>query len=198
MSKAKTTKTATIYEALLQFKKTVGTITRQTDGYGYLYASLSDIYKAIKQPLLDINLSVIHKLQPDDMLQTDIVHTVSGESVSCLFSLHVGGKGDSQALGSAITYARRYAIGALLDLDIDDDDDGVASSGRVTHDISVKTKGPDEIPDSQKPWLDANHEKWSEIISWVQQGNKPTKLYNRYKISKAVMAELQGVHNGNA
>ena len=33
-------------------------------------------------------------------------------------------KNDPQGLGSAITYQRRYALGAILSLNIDEDDDG--------------------------------------------------------------------------
>lgn len=38
-------------------------------------------------------------------------------------------KDDPQAVGSAITYMRRYALGAVLGLNIDNDDDGNAASG---------------------------------------------------------------------
>jgi hypothetical protein len=37
-------------------------------------------------------------------------------------------KNDPQGLGSAITYQRRYSLGAVLGLNIDNDDDGNATS----------------------------------------------------------------------
>ena len=40
-------------------------------------------------------------------------------------------KNDPQGLGSVITYQRRYALGAILGLNIDDDDDGNRASRPV-------------------------------------------------------------------
>jgi hypothetical protein len=39
-------------------------------------------------------------------------------------------KNDPQGLGSAITYQRRYALGAILNLNIDEDDDGNQASAK--------------------------------------------------------------------
>ena len=58
--------------------------------------------------------------------------------------MHIKGS-DSQAWGSAITYAKRYAIGALLNLCIDEDDDGNANK-------SKPTLSNDKIPDIAK-WI---------------------------------------------
>ena len=41
-------------------------------------------------------------------------------------------KNDPQGIGSSITYQRRYAISAVLGLNIDDDDDGNGASGNKT------------------------------------------------------------------
>ena len=41
-------------------------------------------------------------------------------------------KNDPQGIGSSITYQRRYALGAVLGLNIDDDDDGNGASGNKT------------------------------------------------------------------
>lgn len=41
-------------------------------------------------------------------------------------------KNDPQAVGSAITYMRRYALGAILGLNIEDDDDGNAAANKLT------------------------------------------------------------------
>ena len=40
-------------------------------------------------------------------------------------------KNDPQGVGSCITYQRRYAIGAILCLNIDDDDDANIASGNT-------------------------------------------------------------------
>lgn len=61
-------------------------------------------------------------------LRTTILHAESGESIEDVMLL-MPGKQDPQGQGSAITYARRYALMSALGLVADEDDDGNASSG---------------------------------------------------------------------
>lgn len=61
-------------------------------------------------------------------LRTVLVHAESGDSVEDVMFLMLD-KDTPQAQGSAITYARRYALMAFLGLVADEDDDGNASSG---------------------------------------------------------------------
>ena len=60
-------------------------------------------------------------------LEYRLVHVDTGEGEQGTMPLLLA-KADSQGLGSALTYARRYAICAVLNLVGDDDDDGHASS----------------------------------------------------------------------
>lgn len=62
-------------------------------------------------------------------LKTVLTHAESGESLSTTMLLLVA-KDDPQGQGSALTYARRYAIQAVLGLVADDDDDGNRASQR--------------------------------------------------------------------
>jgi hypothetical protein len=59
----------------------------------------------------------------------------SGESLESLYPL--GEKSDAQAMGSALTYAKRYALSALIGIVTEDDDDGQSSTG--------KPVGPEQI-----------------------------------------------------
>lgn len=56
-----------------------------------------------------------------------LAHADSGEAIDGIMPLLLG-KEDSQGLGSAITYARRYSLCAVLNLVGDEDDDGNAAS----------------------------------------------------------------------
>jgi hypothetical protein len=58
-------------------------------------------------------------------------HVGSGEAIDGLMAL-LPVKADPQAQGSAITYARRYAMMAVLGLVADEDDDGNAAPERPT------------------------------------------------------------------
>jgi len=63
-----------------------------------------------------------------DVLTTYLLHS-SGQFIAHSMRLHLT-KDDSQGMGSATTYARRYSFMAVLGLVADDDDDGNASSKR--------------------------------------------------------------------
>lgn len=85
------------------------------------YASLSNIIEATTPHLNAVGLSVV-QLPCEGGLETMILHT-SGEYISSVSSTPCKDVSNPQALGSAITYARRYALGAALSLNIDEDDD---------------------------------------------------------------------------
>lgn len=59
-----------------------------------------------------------------------LIHAESGEETSGTVPLLLA-KRDPQGLGSAITYARRYALMAVLGLVADEDDDGAQASSRA-------------------------------------------------------------------
>jgi hypothetical protein len=62
------------------------------------------------------------------LISTTLVHS-SGEWIGGTLSMPIV-KPDPQATGSAITYARRYAIAALLGVVSDEDDDGEGAMNR--------------------------------------------------------------------
>lgn len=64
-------------------------------------------------------------------LRYALVHGESGESMEDTMLLVVE-RQSSQGLGSAITYARRYTLMALLGLSADEDDDGNKSTAKRT------------------------------------------------------------------
>lgn len=61
--------------------------------------------------------------QGEPALRYRLAHVATGESLEGLMPLLLG-KADSQGMGAAITYARRYSLCAVLNLVADDDDDG--------------------------------------------------------------------------
>lgn len=62
-------------------------------------------------------------------VKTMIIHAESGESIEGEFTMQLT-KNDPQGAGSAITYARRYSLIAILGLNVDEDDDGNTASGK--------------------------------------------------------------------
>lgn len=102
------------------------------------YADLESCWEAIRDPLTRNGLSVVQTFDVVDghsVLETTLIH-VSGEWMSGRLILSPV-KQDPQSVGSAITYARRYALAAIVGL-IQIDDDGEAAHGRLSEAHTVK------------------------------------------------------------
>lgn len=87
------------------------------------YASLESVINTCKDILSQNGLSVSQLLEsegPDTFVRTTLLHS-SGEFLSSSMRLIVS-KHDMQALGSAISYARRYALMAAVGIAAEDDD----------------------------------------------------------------------------
>ena len=122
------------------------------------YADLSSILDVIRIPLSENGLSFVQFPKDKNGLETMLMHT-SGEWMSATYEMKPT-KDDPQGLGSAITYQRRYALGAILGLNIDDDDDGNAAS-KQNKQVEVKKTQPTSLP----PDLDA---KLIECITLIE------------------------------
>jgi hypothetical protein len=116
-----------ITTALIAFQKQIGKIKKDSKNpfFKSSYASLPNILDTVNPVLVECDLAIVQMPTGDGQLKTILAHT-SGECIESEFDMKIV-KSDPQALGSAITYARRYAIGAILNLNIDDDDDANAA-----------------------------------------------------------------------
>lgn len=94
------------------------------------YADLGEVIDCSEAALAKHKLLVTETLETADggvqVLRTRVWHIPSGEWLESVVRLMVG-KMEMQPLGSAITYARRYARKALFGM-VDVDDDGKKSS----------------------------------------------------------------------
>jgi hypothetical protein len=89
------------------------------------YAALPDVVASASPVLAKHGLAVSQFIDGEfvnEGLTTYLIHK-SGQFIAHTMKLHLI-KGDPQAQGSAVTYARRYAYMAALGLVADEDDDG--------------------------------------------------------------------------
>lgn len=114
--------------ALIAFHKEIGKIKKDATNpfFKNEYATLSTILGAIKDPLHNAELTFVQFPDGENGLTTRLMHA-SGEWMEATYTM-VPAKNDPQGLGSAISYQRRYSLGAVLGLNIDNDDDGNAAS----------------------------------------------------------------------
>ena len=99
--------------------------------YSYKYSTLDDIWEVARAPLSKNGLSVIQIPTNDESklyLETILIHSsgqwISGTMILPIVAVRMS---ELQAMGSAITYARRYALGAMVGVTTGDDDDGHAA-----------------------------------------------------------------------
>lgn len=118
-----------IANALKTFHKEMGVVSKSETNpfFKSKYASLPTIQEAIREPLQISGLT--YSQFPDGLngLTTVLLHPESGEFLEATYQM-TPSKNDPQGQGSAITYQRRYALGAILGLTIEEDDDGNAAS----------------------------------------------------------------------
>lgn len=125
-----------VLKALAEFQQEVPVIHKGTTGYGYSYASISQIFEIIN-PLLKKHGLGFTQLMQGTQLETIIFHSESGEYLKSVSDIpqnvQLKGMNDFQVAGSAITYFRRYALSSALGLvtDVDNDASGEQKPKKV-------------------------------------------------------------------
>lgn len=97
----------------------------------YKYADLASVWDACKTALSANNIAIIQKPDFDGTsmwLETMLLHS-SGDCITGRYPLRPS-QDTPQAYGSALTYARRYSLSAMVGIVTDEDDDGAAGSKR--------------------------------------------------------------------
>jgi ERF superfamily len=107
--------------------KTVTVQTKTGGSYKFSYAPLDTILAAVRAPLAANDLAVTQLLDGDGLV-TMLLHK-SGAALTGRVRLPRSDNDNVQALGSAITYLRRYSIQAVLGIAAEEDDDGNRASG---------------------------------------------------------------------
>jgi hypothetical protein len=99
--------------------------------YTFAYATLDSIMDVVRGPLAENGLAICHSLGTDDqgpICLTRLVHK-SGQWLETWMPVIVSATADAQNWGSAVTYAKRNGLCALLAICADTDDDGNSACG---------------------------------------------------------------------
>lgn len=162
------------------------------------YADLNAVWEACRKPLTDNGLSVIQTSEPTDgsmiALRTTLLHE-SGEYLSGVLCLKPT-KADPQQLGSAMTYARRYALSAIVGICSEDDDDGNAASVPAEHKIAnphPHIEGQGKLAPSKEAQIGIPQVIVGKISYYKQEGNRPASiaLEGKKEYYQTFEAELQ-------
>lgn len=111
------------------------------------YADLSSVWECCRDPLSSNGLSIIQTVEgtKESMVLVTCLGHSSGQWIKSRMPLMIM-KSDPQSLGSALTYARRYALSAIVGICADEDDDGEKAMGRKT------IAAPETVIAHEDPW----------------------------------------------
>lgn len=198
---------ASIATALAKYHTKAEAVTRDKRNPHFKndYATLDNILDTTRPLLAEVGISVIQLPVGESGLTTMLLHE-SGEFIRETYIMPAKSN-DPQGNGSRLTYQRRYALGAILGIATEQDDDGnEASKPNASYQQAANSTTP------ELPWLNQHSDKektkesdaWKRTVIAVTSGvaNKDTgelkvwtidDLKKHYKISKEVQASLESV-----
>lgn len=108
------------------------------------YADIATVIDAVKPALVKHGLFFTQHPEPSERgvcIET-MLHHASGESISLGKLFVPANKQDAQGFGSALTYARRYALVTAFGVPTEDDDGNAAAKGSAAQPAQAPTKQP--------------------------------------------------------
>ena len=153
------------------------------------YASLSQIIESVQKPLNECGLAIVQLPAGDHELETILIHT-SGEYIAETYHMSPQ-RDDPQGLGSTITYQRRYALGAILCLNIDEDDDAEKASQPLN--LITGTKSYDD----GREWI--SEAQYLKTIERFKNGETDVidKAIGTFKMRRELKEQLLKLKGGN-
>lgn len=161
------------------------------------YADLASIWDACREALSTNGLAVLQipNETPDGMLLTTMVTHSSGQWFRSSYPVRPV-QATPQGLGSAITYARRYALMAMVGI-APEDDDGEAAMGRApqqpanVQQVPQRPAQPTHDADKQDKALRGSQERTAaEIKRAIAETTDQEELKTHYIASSKLIAAL--------
>lgn len=176
--------------------KTVTVQTKSGGSYTFSYAPLESILSAVRAPLAENGFALVQMLD-EDSLVTRLIHE-SGAYLSGRIDLPQ--TSDIQAMGSAITYLRRYAVQAMLGIAAEDDDDGNRAAGNTARPAQRRERQAEAAaPQQQERPSDGSligvvavADKWLEDLQVRQTPQGPVTGFRLKSGRQSLKVEARG------
>lgn len=166
------------------------------------FVSLKGVLDAVRGPLHKHGIAIVQEIdfaEGQTYVRTRLLHE-SGESLESRCPVVCAKDRDPQAMGSAITYARRYAAAAICGVAPADDDDDGNEAARPTRQRAAVDDAPRKAPpfDTVEDAIAAIGEAKSALALDVIgkrikdsgfQGSDRESAAEAYKERRAIMAE---------
>ena len=152
--------------ALLKAQGAMGKLLRDSSNphFNSTYASLAAVLDTVRGPLTDAGLVLYQSATTDEgnvLVHSALIHAETGEAIEEVLSLPVTQR-TPQALGSAITYGRRYLAMAMCGLAPDDDDDASNAKPKI---LASRLEKPKPSPNVSRETVTAQHRQPSPTVS---------------------------------
>jgi hypothetical protein len=141
------------------------------------YADLSGVWDSCRDLLKESGLAVVQVCGIGDngsYLETILMHE-SGQWISGKYPLKPVKDDDPQAMGSAMTYARRYNLAAILGI-VTDDDDAEGAMGRQTESKPKTATRPEPQRDPAIPAPKAATQEQLNKLDAYKKAGKNIKI----------------------
>lgn len=167
------------------------------------YANISAIYDAVREVLPKHGLCVVQTMLPTDGTRAHVRTTLAHKSGQWFASecvMPLDRQGGAQGMGSAITYARRYSLSAILGVVADEDDDGNGAQGRNNKAQIEKDRAAAKANNPNPP-SDPQRKMFMSMMSKKHNGNRDAilddlskyfgrKIASSNELTKAEISEM--------
>lgn len=144
----------------------ITTVTKSKQGHNYKYATLEDIVDIVRPTLEKHGFAVSFGVNTtSDIIVTCTLMHKEGHSIETTMQLpadKTGSKNAVQAIGSSVSYAKRYTLSSLLNIATRDDDDAQAA---MQQDQRTITRGQSQTLESKYEKLPK--ERQEKFDSWL-------------------------------
>ena len=187
--------TTNTYQKLLEAQATLKAPKSQWNKFGgYSYRSCEDILEALKPILKKLNAVVI--LSDEIVLigeryyvkaTAKFINCETGETlVNSAYAREEEtkkGMDGSQITGTASSYARKYALNGMFDIDDNKDSDGTNRKNKDGVEVEDDAEAEEQSDDEKPKEVKLATPKQIEVLEQVYKGNNRTKLFDANKIS---------------
>tara|TARA_R100000306_G_C4354009_1_gene131684 strand:- start:39 stop:719 length:681 start_codon:yes stop_codon:yes gene_type:complete len=134
--------------------------------YKSRYATLASCLKVVKEPLAKNDLCITQEIH-GDRVYTILIHSSGETRKDGGVDIRVKDPDNPQAMGGAITYARRYGLCTMLGIVGEDDDDGNSAVKPAIKPLTSIPKPPSNVTPMVKTETDQHI--WDTLIDEIRE-----------------------------
>lgn len=155
------------------------------------YASLGAILDEVRKTFREWNIAVSQRpFFADGMVGVEtFVYNTDGAIASMGTTMMPVEKKTAQSYGSALTYAKRYALASICGIAVDEDDDGDAASQPVTRRLEPALAADPELREKK-----LHADRLTALVHGTKHKNDVLPKLGVKRLSDASVSELKAAH----